>query len=105
MCVAMSGHSTAWPTPDDTTMSRRAPGLRSMSGPSSGETMAKGAIVSRYNSTLWSAASERGEEERTRQRDRDRPRRRRAWRTARARAGRSGVFGRTGRVGPAWPCP
>ena len=53
----MSGHSTACPTAEDTTMRRRAPRLRSMSGPSSGDTMAKGARVkSRYSSTLWSAA-------------------------------------------------
>ena len=52
MCVAMSGHKMARPTPEDTTMSRRAPRLRSISGPRSGETMAKGAIVkSRYSKT------------------------------------------------------
>jgi hypothetical protein len=45
ICVAMRGHSTARPIPEDTTMSRRAPRLRSMSGPSRGDTMAKGAIV------------------------------------------------------------
>ena len=52
MCVAMSGQSTARPTADETTMARRAPRLRSMSGPSSGDTMAKGARVkSRYRRT------------------------------------------------------
>ena len=57
MCIAMSGQSTARPMPDETTMARRAPRLRSMSGPSSGDTMAKGANVkSRYRSTWWSAA-------------------------------------------------
>ena len=53
MCMAMSGHSTACPMAEDTTMARRAPRLRSMSGPSSGDTMANGASVkSRYSSTL-----------------------------------------------------
>ncbi len=45
MCVAMRGHSTTCPRAEDTTMSRRAPRLRSISGPSSGETMANGASV------------------------------------------------------------
>ena len=54
----MSGHSTACPTAEATTMRRRAPRLRSMRGPSSGDTMANGASVkSRYRRTLWSAAS------------------------------------------------
>ena len=45
MWVAMRGHSTTCPMAEDTTMRRRAPRLRSMSGPSSGETIAKGASV------------------------------------------------------------
>ena len=58
MCSAIRGQSTARPMADETTMARRAPRLRSISGPSSGDTMAKGASVkSRYSSTLWSAAS------------------------------------------------
>ncbi len=57
MWVAIRGHSTACPMAEETTMRRRAPRLRSMSGPSSGDTIAKGASVkSRYRSTLWSAA-------------------------------------------------
>ena len=45
ICMAMRGHSTTCPMAEDTTMSRRAPRLRSMSGPSSGDTIAKGASV------------------------------------------------------------
>ncbi len=57
MCIAMSGHSTAWPTADATHMARLAPRLLSIKGPSNGETIANGAKVnSRYSSTWWSAA-------------------------------------------------
>ena len=45
MCSAISGHSTARPTADATTMSRRAPRPRSIRGPRIGETMANGASV------------------------------------------------------------
>jgi hypothetical protein len=47
MSRAMSGHSAARATADSTTIARRALRLRSMSGPSSGETMAKGARVNK----------------------------------------------------------
>ena len=54
---ARSGHSAARPRADTTTMARRAPRLRSISGPSAGATTAKGAMVnSRYSSTLSLAA-------------------------------------------------
>jgi len=57
MFMAMSGHRIDCPRAAVTTMARRAPLLRSMSGPSSGDTMANGARVNkRYSSTLWSAA-------------------------------------------------
>ena len=57
MCIAIRGHSTACPTADATHIARRAPRLLSISGPSNGDTMAKGANVNkRYNSTLWSAS-------------------------------------------------
>ncbi len=45
MCMAINGQSAARPTAENTTMARRAPRLRSMSGPSRGETMANGAKV------------------------------------------------------------
>ncbi len=45
MWVAMRGQSTTCPMAEDTTIRRRAPRLRSMSGPSRGDTMAKGASV------------------------------------------------------------
>ena len=47
MCMAISGQRAARPTAENTTMARRAPRLRSMSGPSNGETMANGARVKR----------------------------------------------------------
>ena len=57
MSRARNGHSTARPTAEDTTMARRAPRLRSMTGPSAGATTAKGPMVnSRYKSTLSLAA-------------------------------------------------
>ncbi len=57
MSRAMNGHRTARPVADSTTIARRAPRLRSMSGPSSGETTAKGARVSRrYKRTLLLAS-------------------------------------------------
>ena len=73
MCVAMSGHSTARPTPEDTTMSRRAPRLRSMSGPSSGDTMAKGASGEEEveQDLVIGRVRRDGEEQRAGQRDGD----------------------------------
>ncbi len=57
MSRAMNGQSTALPRAEVTTMARRAPRLRSMSGPNAGATTAKGPIVSkRYRRTLSLAA-------------------------------------------------
>ena len=57
-CSAIKGHTAARPNAATITMTRRAPWLRSISGPSSGETTANGAIVMRrYNRTVLLAAS------------------------------------------------
>ena len=57
MSRARKGQSAALPNAEATTMARRAPRLRSMTGPSAGATTAKGPMVrSRYRSTLSLAA-------------------------------------------------
>ena len=57
MSRARNGQRAARPTAEATTVARRAPRLRSMSGPSAGATTAKGPMVnSRYSSTLSLAA-------------------------------------------------
>ena len=49
----MKGQSAARPTAEKTTIARREPRDRSMSGPRKGDTIAKGAIVkTRYKSTF-----------------------------------------------------
>ena len=53
MSRARNGHSTARPRAEATTIARRAPRLRSITGPSAGATTAKGPMVNnRYNRTL-----------------------------------------------------
>ncbi len=53
MSRARNGHSTARPSAEATTIARRAPRLRSITGPRAGATTAKGPTVSRrYSSTL-----------------------------------------------------
>ena len=87
-------------------MARRAPRLRSMSGPSSGDTMANGGRVkSRYRSTLSSAASGEIEKKSEPASEMVITVRRRAWRTAAATAGRWDVTGRRGPDEPGEPCP
>jgi hypothetical protein len=57
MSAAMNGQMTARPTAAAVAVARRAPLLRSISGPSNGDTTANGARVkSRYSRTLLLAS-------------------------------------------------
>ena len=71
--VAMSGHSTACPTADDTTMMRRAPRLRSMSGPEQRRHDGEGGQGEEevQEDLVIGRVRRDGEEERARQRDGD----------------------------------